>query len=221
VVVAGGGLLPAGAAAPAFLGPVAEAFRDSLRTFGTASRGVLWNSPDEQRLRFEVLYGIVDPEDERRGFVANDFGCGYGAMFDFLAGQSGFERGRYYGYDLCPDMVAAARARIADDRATFFHAAVPTHQADYGFASGTFNLKLGADPVAWWSYVKGALVDLWGRSLRGMAFNMLSAYTGGSDRDFFYADPRQVLDFCLRELAPRVTLVHDYPLREFTIWVRR
>jgi len=34
------------------------------------------------------------------------------------------------------------------------------------------------------------------------------------------ADPRPFFDFCMRELSPNVTLLHDYPLQEWTILVR-
>jgi hypothetical protein len=38
--------------------------------------------------------------------------------------------------------------------------------------------------------------------------------------DLFYADPRQVLDYCLGRWPRRVALLHDYGLYEFTVTVR-
>ena len=39
--------------------------------------------------------------------------------------------------------------------------------------------------------------------------------------DLFYADPREVFDLCVRQFSPRVALLHDYPLFEFTVIVRK
>ena len=39
--------------------------------------------------------------------------------------------------------------------------------------------------------------------------------------DLFYADPLHLFDRCKRTYSRFVTLLHDYPLYEFTIIVRR
>jgi len=69
--------------------------------------------------------------------------------------------------------------------------------------------------------VQASLAHLWTVSRKGLAFNMLSIYGNKRIRDLYYADPRPFFDFCMRELSPNVTLLHDYPLQEWTILVRR
>jgi hypothetical protein len=39
--------------------------------------------------------------------------------------------------------------------------------------------------------------------------------------DLFYSDAGETLDFCRRELGRFVTLRHDYPLYEYTVYVYR
>jgi hypothetical protein len=58
---------------------------------------------------------------------------------------------------------------------------------------------------------------------RGLAFNVLTLYSDPEHRrrELHYADPLALFDFCKKELAPRVALLHDYPLYEFTILVRK
>jgi hypothetical protein len=58
-------------------------------------------------------------------------------------------------------------------------------------------------------------------SRRGFAFNALTSY---SDRDkqrddLYYADPLHWFDHCKKHYSRYVSLLHDYPLFEFTILV--
>jgi hypothetical protein len=52
---------------------------------------------------------------------------------------------------------------------------------------------------------------------------MLSTYSDPEKRrdDLFYADPLDMFDWCKRRFSPRVSLLHDYPLFEFTMIVRK
>jgi len=58
---------------------------------------------------------------------------------------------------------------------------------------------------------------------QGMAFNMLTKYSD-ADRmrpDLYYADPLFFFDYCKRNFAKNVALLHDYHLYDFTIIVRK
>jgi hypothetical protein len=57
---------------------------------------------------------------------------------------------------------------------------------------------------------------------RGFAFNALTSYADSEKKraDLYYADPGYWFDFCKRGHSRRVTLLHDYPLYEFTLLVR-
>jgi hypothetical protein len=95
--------------------------------------------------------------------------------------------------------------------------------ADYAVASGIFNVKLDHRVDTWREFVLHTLATLDSLSTRGFAFNMLSTYSDVEKRreDLFYADPLQMFDACKRRFSPRVSLLHDYPLYEFTIIVRK
>jgi hypothetical protein len=95
--------------------------------------------------------------------------------------------------------------------------------ADYAVASGVFNVKQGAAEDAWQAYVWETIDHLAALATRGFAFNALSLYSDADKRrpDLFYADPLDCFDRCKRSYSRYVTLLHDYPLYEFTILVRR
>lgn len=197
---------------------VARTYTESLAEHGATSRAVGWKDKDSQRLRFEQLVRVVHHGED--GLSVNDLGCGYGAMFDFLAERFGDRLERYVGYEISPEMLDAARTHVADPRASFVDSPRSTEVADYSFASGPFNVKLDASDEDWEFEVRDALRALAASSRLGLAFNLLTTHVGWREPHLFYADPARFVDFARRELGGAVVLLHDYPLYEWTILVR-
>ena len=198
------------------LAPIAAYYTGRLAQHGPSPRGVDWNGADGQILRFAQLCRVIDPTGQ---FSLNDLGCGYGALADYLrAHHADFD---YRGFDIAPAMIEAASAHSPD--VGFACAAVPDRIADYGIASGIFNVRLAADLGEWEEYIAATLDVLDATSRRGFAFNCLSSYAD-LDRmrpDLHYADPLALFDRCMRRYVRRVALLHDYGLFEFTILVRK
>ncbi len=177
-----------------------------------------WSTAASQELRFSRVLQVLDDRDA--GSVI-DYGCGYGALLDYLAANG--RRVAYRGFDISEAMIQAALVRHAGvAHASFTADASQLTPADYVVASGIFNVKLGHAPEAWWDYVSQTLAVMQSLCRRGFAFNMLTAYADPDKQrdDLFYADPCRVFDTCRRQFSPRVALLHDYPLYEFTIIVR-
>ena len=203
----------------AFVERAAAYYAGKLEAFGPTPRGVDWNSAESQQLRFRQLLRICDGE---RVLSLNDYGCGYGALVDYLVDV---ERRQvsYFGYDAAPSMIAAAHARhAARTDCTFSSDRSACRPRDYAVASGVFNVKGDVPVEDWWTYVSGIVDDLASLSTVGFAFNLLTAYSDADKRrdDLFYADPRAVLDLLLQRWPRRVAVLHDYPLYEFTVAVR-
>ena len=195
-------------------------YAERLREFGATARGVDWNSPESQTLRFDRLLQLVEPGTSEASLL--DVGCGYGALLD-LVRLRGLPLD-YRGFDISPDMVQAARERhAADTRASFTTDPTAFRPATYVVASGIFNVKLHHDTGAWRDYVLATIRSLHEASTGGFAFNMLSTYSDPERRrdTLYYADPCELFDHCKRHYSPRVALLHDYPLYEFTILVRK
>jgi SAM-dependent methyltransferase len=204
---------------PPILQTVERYYSERLAAFGTTPQGVDWNSAESQMLRFSRLLAVVDDD---RDVSLNDYGCGYGALLDYL-GPAG-ARFSYCGFDISEPMIAAARARHADvPGCAFTSDAGALRPADYTVASGIFNVKLAHAVDAWLEHVLLTVATLDALSTRGVAFNMLSTYSDPPRRrdDLYYADPLQMFDLCKRRFSSRVALLHDYPLYEFTMIVRK
>lgn len=201
------------------LGNIARYYSTKLAEHGETPNGVDWNGEEGQVMRFAQICKLIATHSS---FSLNDLGCGYGAMFEYLASSG--RSIKYYGYDISADMVAAAEARFTDDpRACFFVASEPTETADFGVASGIFNVRLDHNDDEWLEYLKGTLDALDRTSTKGFAFNCLTSYSDADKmRDrLYYADPCMLFDLCKRRYSRNVALLHDYGLYEFTILVRK
>ena len=205
---------------PAFLKEISAAFDHRIAKHGDTAEGVLWKNADGQVLRFELLAGVLD-DAPRAGIVSvNDLGCGYGALLDFLKTLTGMPDFDYAGYDISKLMIEAATARTEHPKAAFRIADQTGRKADYSFVSGTYNLRLGIEDNLWRDFILGSLADLWAKTGTAMAFNMLDAGTEHKLDGLYYADAADMMDF-VRTLSDNVTLIDDYPLDEWTIYVRR
>jgi SAM-dependent methyltransferase len=202
------------------LAGVEALYTANLAQHGTSSASVGWPDPDAQRLRFDKLAYVIAADPPAAEITVNDWGCGYGAMFRYLDERRDIALGGYTGYDLSAEMLAAARAFVDDPRATWIQGSEVSATADYSFVSGTFNVRMEAGEAAWQSYVEDTLRLLAQRSRRGFAFNLLTSYVDWRKDDLFYGDPAHFFRFCTENLSRYVTLLHDYPLYEWTIAVR-
>ncbi len=199
---------------------VATYYAEKLAEHGDTPRGVDWNGQESQTTRFEQLCKIINPEVS--GFSLNDLGCGYGALLDHL--ESKYFTYRYLGIDVSTEMIEVARKRYAtNDHARFIVSEEPDEMADYGVASGIFNVRLGRTDDEWFNYLQEVLDRLNCTSILGFAFNCLSLYSDENKRrDYlYYADPHRLFDLCRHRYSSHVALLHDYGLFEFTIIVRK
>ena len=200
-------------------GQARDYYETKLRAHGATPAGVDWNSQESQELRFALLANLW--RDEADASIL-DYGCGYGALADYLRARG--HRGVYTGYDVSEAMAQAAHARVlALSGCQVSARRKDLEPTDYAVASGVFNVKQDADDEAWRTYIWETVADLAALGTRGFAFNALTSYSDTDKRrpDLYYADPLEVFDHCKRTYSRFVTLLHDYPLYEFTIIVRR
>jgi SAM-dependent methyltransferase len=199
--------------------PVRAYFEERIRAHGAAPRGSDWNSSAAQEARFAQLLGVID----RAGpFSLLDYGCGYGALADYLAARG--HVAEYIGYDMLESAIAAAEEHHRGKPHRQFHSdAGQLSETDYVVASGIFNYR-GAEPFDdWTAHVIQVLGEMHRLSRRGFASNFLTKYSD-ADRmrpDLYYADPLYLFDHCKRHFAKDVALLHDYSLYDFTLIVRK
>lgn len=197
---------------------VGEYYTQKVVAFGATAKGSDWRDEQSQMLRFVELAKIL--ESDKDASIC-DLGCGYGAFARFL--RSSGHVGDYEGVDVSDKMIGEARRILGgDERCLLTLGERPARKADYVCASGIFNVKLGADSVAWEQHIYDVIDVMADSATKGVAFNCLTAY---SDADFMqdylhYASPSKILEYCARKHSRWIELVHDYGLFEFTIRMR-
>lgn len=199
---------------------VAEYYSSKVLAHGATPRGVDWNSAESQQLRFDTLLRILPTCP---GFAnLDDYGCGYGALFDYLLNNSP-QTVDYLGLDVSAAMIAEAHARHPTETARFHHGLVSPRQADFAVASGIFNVRLETAVSDWEKHVANTLDALHAGTTRGFAFNCLTSYSDPPKRQdyLYYGDPCFYFNLCKQRYARNVALLHDYGLYEFTLLVRK
>jgi len=197
---------------------VAAYYSTKIQEFGPTSKGVDWRDESSHVIRHRQFLYLI-----REEFDAHicDLGCGYGHFLSFLR-ASGFT-GQYTGYDISPDMLAAARAHHGDnDKQRWKLASKPEGRYDFTIASGIFNVRPGAEESAWETYIFDTIEVMHRASDRGFAFNLLSTSSDPDRRrqDLYYADPVKFLVSCTSRYGRRVALLQDTDLFEFTMIIR-
>ena len=198
---------------------VTDYYNARLSEFGPVPRGVDWNSKDSQELRFQQLLNVVERESGH--FTILDYGCGYGALFEFI--KRNHPDFHYCGFDSSREMIEQANKLRRDTNCRWTSERDEREKYDYVVASGILNVKLDRTETEWSDYVRQILGQLNAAASKGFAFNILTKY---SDAEFmknnlYYADPCYYFDYCKKHFSRYVSLVHDYPLYEFTILVRK
>ncbi len=200
------------------LDQVKSYFDKRIQEHGASPRGSDWNSESSQNIRFDQLLKVV----ETNSFSLLDYGCGYGALADYLALKR-FDVD-YYGFDILESAIETARtAHAGKSRRTFFFDRSELSKYDYVVASGIFNFRGEQSFEDWTEYVLETLREFNRISGRGFASNFLTKYSDADKMrpDLYYADPGFLFDYCKRNFSKDVALLHDYRLYDFTLIVRK
>jgi cyclopropane fatty-acyl-phospholipid synthase-like methyltransferase len=192
-------------------------YTKKIITHGTTPKGVDWNSEQSQILRFKQLSKIIKKDN----FTIADIGCGYGKYVEYL--QNNFQNFDYTGYDLSQEMIQNANKDYKDMNFMHIKNMSDIVVSDYSIASGIFSVKMKHSNSEWLAYILKTLAKINEKTTNGFSFNMLTKY---SEKEFmkdnlYYADPLFIFDYCKKNFAKNIRLMHDYDLYEFTILVKK
>ncbi|MEY4875148.1 MAG: hypothetical protein RL708_297 [Bacteroidota bacterium] len=197
---------------------VSKYYNEKIKEHGASSKGVDWNGIESHNLRFEQLTKII--EADASSII--DYGCGYGAIIDYL--DTKYKNFRYTGFDIASEMIDAGNKKYANRNNISFHQKLDTiKKHDYCIASGIFNVRLKNNDADWEAYIIATLHEMNNICTKGFSFNILTSY---SDKEYmrdylYYAKPDWLFDYCKRNFSKKIALLHDYELYEFTILVRK
>lgn len=186
-------------------------YTELYRKYGDDSKAVQYSDEKSQTERFKILCGI-DPHLQS----VVDVGCGLAHLYSYLQ-STGFT-GKYCGLDFVPDFIAANKEKYAHDDQTAFSEFDITSQEipsgyDYIMLSGVFNNLMDDNET----FMLHAIRKMFDAAAKGVAFNAMSTYVDFQADNLYYSDPLRVFDFCKRNITKKVTLRHDYLVKENSI----
>jgi len=193
-------------------GLIIKRYRERLAEYGEDIRALASGNKEGQLIRFQVLSEVGDLNNHS----VLDLGCGFGDFYQYLK-----ERGirvNYAGYDICPDFIEICKTRFPD--AQFEVKDIQTERVeqkfDYIVSSQTFNNKLVNEDNE--TLIRDIIKGAYELSNTGVALDMLSTYVDFREEHLYYYNPEEIFKFC-KTITKRVTLRHDYPLFEFTVYL--
>jgi hypothetical protein len=128
---------------------------------------------------------------------------------------------KFNGFDLSEKMIATSSSLYPNARWTSNEDKL--QPVDYIIASGIFSVKMNFTDAEWYDYILKTLHNIDRLAVRGFSFNALTSYSDPEymKSNLFYLDPRVIFDYCKRHLSKQVAILHDYPLYEFSVIVRK
>jgi hypothetical protein len=197
---------------------IADLYTSSLKEHGQTAQGVGWGDAEKHNIRFDQILYLFN--NATGNISINDLGAGYGAFYYYLI-NAGYKISCFNAYDISQEMLNEAQQNLIDDCAHFYNKDQIDTLCDFSVASGIFNVRFQEDHDIWTNYILKTLHNLNDYSRKGFAFNILTSYVDWKDDKLYYADPCFFFDYCKKEFGQQVTLLHDYPLWEWTMIVRK
>lgn len=178
--------------------------------YGYDVKTVGWKDAETQRLRFNILAQIADLSN----CSICDLGCGFGDLYPYL--NEKFQNINYTGIDLSEKLIQEAKRRYPE--AVFEVRDILKNPfkntVDYVLSSGTLSFKVENHE----DYVQRMLEAMMAMSSKGVAVNFLTSYVDYELEKNFHFSPEEAFKMGIK-LSPFVSIRHDYPLYEFTMYL--
>jgi len=178
---------------------------------GDSPDAVQYSDRITQFKRFEVLSQVAHKLNS-----VVDIGCGLGHFYEYL--KEGQPDVKYLGLDFVDEFIEASKTKYADNERTSFKQFDLTKDVipagyDYVVLSGVFNNKSSNNN----EFMLNGINSMFNACTKGIAFNAMSTYVDFQADNLYYTDPLEIFDYCKRNLSRKVTLRHDYLVKENSI----
>jgi ubiquinone/menaquinone biosynthesis C-methylase UbiE len=189
-------------------------FDETILKYKRGPKAVSWGSKNSQLIRFKILSKIGN----LNGKTILDVGRGMGDFYGFLINNKKLRLKRYLGIDVNPQMISLAKRKYPKAKfevRDLLKNSLLKESFDYVLESGIFNLKI----PNWEKFTHKVLTQMYKISKIAMGVNFLSALTSfKKNRNSYYADPFEILNFIYNNLSSKFILRHDYKPNDFTIY---
>lgn len=198
-------------------------YLSKFKKFGDSPLSVSWNDKKSQYLRFQDISELFKYEKDK-SFSVHEIGCGLAHYKEFLDSLN--FNVAYSGSDIVQEFIDCDREKypncefflqnISED---FENINPSIKNIDYFILSGTFNPKEDNLLEEWELFIFKSIENMFKMAEKGICFNFLTTYSDYYNNKLYYADPGKIMDWCVRNLSRFVSIKHETPLYEFTVYV--
>lgn len=195
-------------------------YRDNFLKHKDSPLGTYQNDRETQHQRFER---IVKPFREilKENISFHDFGCGVCDLHEYMISQN--IKHNYSGTEVLAEMIEHARKKFPSIK--LFNRDVlkenVTDRYDIVVFSGGLYLPGSIPQDEWREFVFRIVDKLFEMCRIGISFNLLTSYSTYQDKNLFFLDPKEMFDYCCKNMSRFVSIDQSYPLYEWTISVFR
>lgn len=207
--------------------PITERFVDyyraRFREHGATPAGLDWGPHQaDLDLRYRNMLAVIADEDRGRNPVSLlDVGCGFGGLLAYAKSKD--LKLRYTGVDIVAESLDHARSvhPEAEFRCGDVFALDFPERFDYVVCNGILTARFGATIREMDAYAKRLVRRMFSLAARGTAVNFMTSKVNYTEDKLYYANPIEMIAFCLSELTTKLRLDHAYPLYEYTVYLYR
>jgi SAM-dependent methyltransferase len=198
-----------------------------LDRHGDSHLGVDWPKADDATRRYQVMLELIRRPSPATPVSLLDFGCGAGHLLQHMQ-ATGLENVAYSGLDLSPKFIELARRKfpsnvfyrldLLEDREAGDN---PLPLFDYVVMNGVFTERRSLSFEEMLTYFKRLLKQVWSKTARGVAFNVMSKQVDWEREDLFHLPLDTLATFLTQDLTRDFIIRNDYHLYEYTTYVYR
>lgn len=200
-------------------------YESCLEKFGDSHLGVDWPREKDVDTRYRIMLDMIHiKEKSTKKNTLLDFGCGASHLYEYILRQDLKSAIEYSGLDLSEKFINVSKNKypsivyycldILNDNTV-----LPSF--DYIVMNGVFTVKRGLSFEEMLAYFKKVVQKVYEKSLKGIAFNVMSKHVDWERDDLFHL-PFDVLSHFLTKHVSRHFIIRcDYGLYEYTVYVYR
>jgi SAM-dependent methyltransferase len=196
---------------------LAEHYDKCFQEHGDSNLGVDWPNYQDTLIRHEVMLELIKEQD----CSLLDFGCGLGHFFEYIKSNTLLPHIKYSGLDISKGFCEACKVKypyldfycldiLQEDNLPNF---------DYIICNGTFTEKRDLTQEEMMEFFTSALVKLWNKCDKGIAFNLMSKHVDWERDDLFHVSLDKLGWFLKDNLSRNFVIRNDYKLYEYTVYV--
>jgi len=195
---------------------LAKHYNECFQKHGDNNLGVDWPNYKDTLIRHQVMFDLIKDKNS----TLLDFGCGLGHFLKWILETqdhspiySGLDINESF-YQVCKDKYPFIDFYYTD---ILVNNNIPNF--DYIVCNGTFTEKRELSQDEMMSFFKSALIELWSKCNKGIAFNVMSKNVDWEREDLFHVSMDELSLWLSKNLSRNIVMRQDYGLYEYTVYV--